>query len=115
MELSPTLTKYAKGLVEHFAQGGTLEQAQEAGKHMGLPRELTSVFPGMMVDACQFAVAVDDGEMTMAQAVAKWVEHGSTEKDARGLIQLALDTINEVSQDWPIPTRKRPWWKFWAN
>ena len=58
MILSQALENFMKGLTLHFLHQGTVEQAIEQGRQVGVPEELLESLPGMMFEITSAACAV---------------------------------------------------------
>ncbi|MCM8532781.1 MAG: hypothetical protein NE330_16555 [Lentisphaeraceae bacterium] len=100
MELSNHFEEFTRGLVMHFVEGGTVEEARKAITSTGQPREIAEVFPGMIYDATQMASKVLSGETTVDEAVDFWAKNSSADKDeARGLIMVAIETIQHLEKE----------------
>jgi hypothetical protein len=103
----------AKGLVLHYLQGGTIDQAVRVGREAGLPEELLESLPGMVFQATSAACAVHMGEKTFAHVIAMLVETGAPQQDAEVLVNLALEHLRQMTvdggDDRPVPKTTRPW------
>lgn len=103
----------ARGLVLHYLQGATVDQAMRVGREAGLPEELLESLPGMVFQATSAACTVHLGEKTFPHVIAMLVERGAPEEDAGRLVRLALEYIRQMAgdgdDDRPVPKTTRPW------
>ena len=117
MTIPPQIENMAKGLVVHFLQGRTIEQAIEEGREVGMPGELLDSLPGMVFQATSAAGAIHVGERTMAHQVLKvMVKRGAAREDAEHLVKLVLGFIAEleaeIGPDKPVPNSGGRWFEY---
>ena len=102
-----------QGLVQHFLQGATVEQAVQTGREAGLPEELLESLPGMVFQATSAAGAVYLGEKTFTHVVGTLVERGAPTQDAEVLVKISLEYIQQMAvtsgHDQPVPKTTSPW------
>jgi hypothetical protein len=110
-----TMEGMCKGLVLHYLQRRTVEDAVRVGREAGLPEELLRSLPGMMFEATSAASAVHLGERTRAEVLDALVERGAPKEDAGVLVDLALEFIRVIAVDGderPMPTSEEPWFVY---
>lgn len=110
------LEKMAKGLVVHYLQGATVEQAVNTGREAGLPGELLESFPGMMFQATSAACAVNLAEKTLAEVLDTLAEQGAPREEAEALVRFALNFIQSMAvnggDERQVPSSKTPWFAY---
>lgn len=110
------LDKMAKGLVLHYLQGATVDEAVTTGREAGLPDELLESFPGMMFQATSAACAVNFAEKTLAEVLDVLAERGAPSEDAEALVRFALNFIQNMAanggDERPVPSSKTPWFAY---
>jgi len=115
MIIPPPIENLVRGLVLHFLQQKTIDQAIIEGCEAGMPEELLDSLPGMVFQATAAAGAVHIGERTMSQVLKVMVKRGAPKENAECLIKFALDVIGEleteVGSDNPVPTSDRKWFE----
>jgi len=116
MIIPPPIENLARGLVLHFLQQKTIDQAIIEGREAGMPEELLDSLPGMVFQATAAAGAVHIGERTMYQVLKVMVKRGASKEDAECLVNFALGVIGEleteVGSDNPVPTSDRKWFEY---
>ena len=119
MTLPPQIENMAKGLVVHFLQGKTIEQAIEEGREVGMLGEMLDSLPGMVFQATSAAGAVHVGERTMPQVLKLMVKKGAPIEEAEYLVKLALGVMGEleaeIGPDRPVPNSGRRWFEYGAQ
>ncbi|MFM9887850.1 MAG: hypothetical protein ACKVQT_32895 [Burkholderiales bacterium] len=110
------LEKMARGLVLHYLQGGTVEEAVITGREAGLPEELLESFPGMMFQATSAACAVNFVEKTLAEVLDMLAKRGAPRGEAEILVKVALQFIQGMAASGgdqrPIPHSKTAWYAY---
>jgi len=124
MELSQVLENFMKGLTLHFLHQGTVEQAIEQGRQVGVPEELLEYLPGMMFEITSAACAVQIGERTVndvadqitEQALASGAAGDFGRDDAVKMLEMTLAFIKELYQDsgehGRLPDLTVPWFRY---
>lgn len=115
MSIGSIMQRMCKGLVLHYLQRRTVEDAVRAGREAGLPDELLASLPGMMFEATSAACAVHLGAKTRADVLDTLVERGAPREDVGVLIDLALDFIAAIAADGddrPMPASTEPWFAY---
>lgn len=114
--LPPLIENMARGLVVHFLQGKTIEQAIEEGRAVGMPAELLEGLPEMVFQATSAAGAVHLGERTKRQVLKAMTKRGAPREEAEYLVELALSVMDEltteVRPDEPVPESGRKWFQY---
>ena len=115
MTIHGEVERLAKGLVLHFLQGKTVDEAVHLGREANMPRELLD-FPSMTFQATSAAGAVHTGERTLSQVLDAMVERGAPREEAECLVKLALDVMIELEADGgpdrPVPASDGKWFEY---
>jgi hypothetical protein len=96
--MNESLSNMIKGLILHYLNQGTLEEAIEQGQAAGLPEELLASLPGMVFEVTSAAGAIILGAHTEESIVEELEKRarssgGGAEfnrKDAAALIKLTV-------------------------
>jgi len=94
--MSHRLEDLMRGLTLHFLHQGTVEQAIEQGRGVGVPEELLESLPGMMFEITSAACMVQTGNRTLDdvadQITEQAVASGTAEDFGRDDVVKMLET-----------------------
>lgn len=122
--MNPMIQNLMQGLVIHFLQQKTVEQAIEEGRQFDLPEELLASLPGMMFELTSAACAVREGQDTfdnrvdMITRIALSSEHDeSFSRDTVvQMLEMTQAFIEDIFQkndaDQPLPPMTEPWFFY---
>ena len=113
--MSIHLEKLSKGLVLHYLQGRTVEQAVQEGERAGLPEDLL-LFPRMMFSVTSAAGAVCLGAKTLDEVLDQLAEEGAPREEAWVFVSMALDFMRALTaqygEDGRVPQTTVPWFEY---
>lgn len=115
LKISSKLETMAKGLVLHYLQGRTVEQAVQEAERAGLPEDLL-LFPGMMFNVTSAAGAVFCGGKTLDKVLNRLERQGAPREEARLLVSVALGFMRALAKQYgeeaPVPQTSSPWFEY---
>ena len=91
--MNESALKFAKKLVFHYADGGSLNNALILLRDHLPPNKKNLAFPAKVLEAYHFAVEIKRVEQTVEGAIAMLVYHGSTQEEAETLIKLSVNAL----------------------
>ncbi len=122
--MSKALNNILKGLVLHYLHHGTVQDAIEQGRAVGVPVELLESVPAMMFEVTSAAGAVFSGARMLEEVLDQMSEYPSATEDEKKvartniaqLMKVALEFIKELEgeqgSNTPLPEMTMPWYKY---
>jgi len=122
--MSHVLENLMRGLTLHFLHQGTVEQAIEQGRRVGVPEELLESLPGMMFEITSAACVIQTGDRTLddvadqiaEQAFASGTAEDFGRDDVVKMLEMTLAFIQELYHDsgehGALPDLTVPWFRY---
>lgn len=115
MKIGNQLKKFSNGLVLHYLQGRTVEQAVQEGERAALPEDLL-LFPRMMFSVTSAAGAVFLRAKTLDEVLDALVQEGAPRDEAKVPVSEALRFMRalkaQYGEDGPVPQTSVPWFAY---
>ena len=110
-----------RGLILHYLNQGTVEQAIEQGREAGVPAELLDSLPGMMFEITAAAGAIVAGGRAVDEVAEELLKRAEDRgnvvdfdrSDATAFLRFAVDFLNSLgNDDDPLPALTGPWYMY---
>ena len=110
-----------RGLILHYLNQSTVEQAVQQGREAGVPGELLESLPGMMFEFTSAAGTIVAGERAFNDVVEELLKRSTDDNnnidfdrnDATTFLQFTVDFLESLGNlDQPLPALKVPWYRY---
>jgi len=110
-----------RGLILHYLNQSTVEQAIQQGREEGVPDELLESLPGMMFEFTSAAGTIVAGERAFNDVVEELLKRSTDDNnnidfdrnDATTFLQFTVDFLESLGNlDQPLPALKVPWYRY---
>ena len=110
-----------RGLILHYLNQSTVEQAIQQGREEGVPDELLESLPGMMFEFTSAAGAIVAGERAFEDVAEDLLKRATDDNnnidfdrnDATTFLQFTVDFLESLGNlDQPLPALKVPWYRY---
>ena len=109
-----------RGLILHYLNQSTVEQAIQQGREEGVPDELLESLPGMVFEFTSAAGAIVAGERAFEDVAEDLLKRATDDNnvdfdrnDATTFLQFTVDFLDSLGNlDQPLPALTVPWYRY---